>query len=165
PTSAEANQRLTTPSSIDVATSERMGLLVVANLSGRHRIRVELAGADRGIRAQVLLPAQLLAPPPLHRATGGLGTPRLLPAGQSGAEPAVGTPAARPAAQPTAQPVVGPPAAEPAAQPTAQPVVGTPAAEPAVRPLVPALQPAASLAAVARGGTAAGANAGTPVLR
>jgi methyl-accepting chemotaxis protein len=82
----DANQQLTTPSSIDVATSERMGLLVVANLAARHRIRVELASAEHGLRAHVWLPPQLLAMPPVHRATGRYGT-RALSAGTPGAGP------------------------------------------------------------------------------
>ena len=83
PTGVEqANEQLATPTSIDVATSERMGLVVVANLAARHRIRVELQGANQGVRAQVWLPVQLLAPPPEHR-TGPFGsrTPAAVGAG------------------------------------------------------------------------------------
>jgi hypothetical protein len=77
-----ANLQLAEPTPIDVATSERMGLLVVANLAARHRIKVELAGTEQGVRAQVWLPAQLLAPPPVHRVANLFG-PRQLAAGEA----------------------------------------------------------------------------------
>ncbi|MDT5035662.1 MAG: hypothetical protein QOE03_847, partial [Micromonosporaceae bacterium] len=75
----EANQQLATPSSIDVATSERMGLLVVANLAARQQITVELGGTERGVQAQVSLPARILAPPPLHDVNGPFGIRTLPP--------------------------------------------------------------------------------------
>ncbi len=110
---AEANQQLTRATSIDVATSERMGLLVVANLSDRHRIKVGLGGADQGVRAQVLLPAQLLAPPPLHRAAGMFGA-RSVPAGQAVAELAAGAqPAVAGAERPAIAAAVGAAAGSP----------------------------------------------------
>jgi nitrate/nitrite sensing protein/histidine kinase/DNA gyrase B/HSP90-like ATPase len=65
---ADANHRLATPMAIDVAASERMGLVVVGHLAARHRIRVELRGSTEGVLAQVWLPRQLLATPPVHRA-------------------------------------------------------------------------------------------------
>ncbi len=65
---AEANRRLSMPVAIDVAASERMGLVVVGHLSARHRIRVDLRGSAGGVVAHVMLPGQLLAPVPSHRA-------------------------------------------------------------------------------------------------
>src|SRR5215217_5730455 len=51
-----------------------MGLVVVANLAARHRVTVELRRADEGVTALVRLPAQLLAPPAVHRTGGLFGT-------------------------------------------------------------------------------------------
>jgi hypothetical protein len=50
-----------------------MGLLVVANLAGRHQIDVELENVGQGIRARVWLPSRLLAVPRVHRANGRYG--------------------------------------------------------------------------------------------
>lgn len=63
----EANNRIHQPSSIDVAASERMGLVVVGHLAARHGIRVRLTvrtgpdGGTEGISARVDLPRSLLA--------------------------------------------------------------------------------------------------------
>ena len=57
---AAANERLATPMAIDVAASERMGLVVVGHLAARHRITVELRGSPDGVTAQAWLPGQLL---------------------------------------------------------------------------------------------------------
>jgi signal transduction histidine kinase len=156
---AEANQQLTRATSIDVATSERMGLLVVANLSDRHRIKVELAPADQGVRARVLLPAQLLAPPPLHRAAGLFGA-RSVPAGQAVAELAAGAqPAVAGADRPAIAAGVGP---QPA---PAQPAAGQPAVRPAVQPASQqASQPAASAGPVLRVVGMPTPAAGVPVI-
>src|SRR5204862_1251515 len=113
---------VTRATSIDVAPSERMGLLVVANLSDRHRIKVELGGADQGVRAQVLLPAQLLAPPPLHRAAGVFGG-RPVPAGQAVAELAAGAqPAVAGAERPAIAAAVGAAAGSPVGAAAGSPV-------------------------------------------
>src|SRR5439155_10959661 len=48
---AAANERLATPMAIDVAASERMGLVVVGHLAARHRITVELRGSPDGVTA------------------------------------------------------------------------------------------------------------------
>jgi hypothetical protein len=60
----EANAVLEDPPVIDVSTSVRMGLVVVAHLAARHRIRVHLAASARETTATVWLPADLLAPAP-----------------------------------------------------------------------------------------------------
>jgi signal transduction histidine kinase len=73
---AEANQRLSTPMAIDVAASERMGLVVVGHLAARHRIRVDLRGSAEGVVAHVMLPAQLLAAAAARR-PGALGPGRI----------------------------------------------------------------------------------------
>ncbi|MEV6527032.1 nitrate- and nitrite sensing domain-containing protein [Longispora sp. NPDC051575] len=59
---ASLNDRLANPPMVDVAVSRMMGLVVVARLGNRHAVRVELQPArERGIIAQVLLPAEVLA--------------------------------------------------------------------------------------------------------
>src|SRR5204862_8229117 len=111
---AAANERLATPMAIDVAASERMGLVVVGHLAARHRITVELRGSPDGVTAQAWLPGQLPPPPPVPRtglfpgraATATLGdaaapaAPGALPSvvrGQLGAQPATAQPATAPA--------------------------------------------------------------------
>jgi signal transduction histidine kinase len=64
---AEANQRLSAPVAIDVAASERMGLVVVGHLATRHRIRVDLRGSTEGVVAHIMVPGKLLAPTPVTR--------------------------------------------------------------------------------------------------
>ncbi|MBT8226652.1 MAG: HAMP domain-containing protein [Dactylosporangium sp.] len=67
---AEHNERLSNPPVVDVAVSRMMGLVVVARLAARHGARVELrSGRERGIVAEVTLPANVLVP----RALGGRG--------------------------------------------------------------------------------------------
>jgi hypothetical protein len=61
---ALVNRQLGAPASIDVAAAERMGLVVVAHLAARHRIRVEIRRTTPGVAAYVLLPAALLAEAP-----------------------------------------------------------------------------------------------------
>ncbi|KAA2248863.1 HAMP domain-containing protein [Solihabitans fulvus] len=61
---AEANARLADPPDIDVSVSRRMGLYVVARLAKRHDIAVRLRSSeflDRGTRAIISIPAQLIA--------------------------------------------------------------------------------------------------------
>jgi signal transduction histidine kinase len=59
----ELNERLATPPMVDVTVSRMMGLVVVARLASRHGVKVELRpGSDRGIVAEVTLPAPLLVP-------------------------------------------------------------------------------------------------------
>jgi hypothetical protein len=57
----QANALLADPPPIDVATSERMGLVVVGHLAARHQVTVRLSGSDPGVRATVRLPERLLA--------------------------------------------------------------------------------------------------------
>ncbi|GAA2595709.1 hypothetical protein GCM10010399_27850 [Dactylosporangium fulvum] len=60
----DANERVSTPVAIDVAASERMGLVVVGHLADRHGVHVHLTATDDGVTAYVTLPAKLLAAPP-----------------------------------------------------------------------------------------------------
>jgi signal transduction histidine kinase len=61
---ADANQRLSGPSSVDVSASRRMGLFVVGRLATRHGIGVRLStssgGQGSGLTASVAVPAQLI---------------------------------------------------------------------------------------------------------
>ncbi|MEV1329044.1 nitrate- and nitrite sensing domain-containing protein [Micromonospora costi] len=84
----ELNERLATPPQVDVAVSRMMGLVVVARLSSRHGVRVELRpGADRGTVADVTLPTSVLVP----RALSGRGQqPPALPA-PAGGPPSTGS--------------------------------------------------------------------------
>jgi len=59
---AHANWRLDNPPAVDVAAARRMGLFVVARLSGRHGIRVRLRPAARaGLTALVWLPDEVVS--------------------------------------------------------------------------------------------------------
>ncbi|WP_258175037.1 nitrate- and nitrite sensing domain-containing protein [Actinopolyspora mortivallis] len=71
---AEANERLASFDEEDLSMSRRMGLLVVARLSGRHGITVRLHGGDDvdGVRATVHVPPDLVIPE-----RGGSGTSRI----------------------------------------------------------------------------------------
>lgn len=61
---AEANALLAVPAEVDVAVSERMGLVVVSHLAARHGVRVGLSLVPGGgVRAAVELPGALLAEP------------------------------------------------------------------------------------------------------
>lgn len=60
----EANERVSSPIAIDVAASERMGLVVVGHLADRHGVSVRLTASEDGVTAYVTLPARLLATPP-----------------------------------------------------------------------------------------------------
>nr|BFE65092.1 hypothetical protein GCM10020063_096180 [Dactylosporangium thailandense] len=60
----EANERVSSPIAIDVAASERMGLVVVGHLADRHGVSVRLTASEEGVTAYVTLPARLLAAPP-----------------------------------------------------------------------------------------------------
>jgi signal transduction histidine kinase len=61
---ADANQRLSGPSSVDVSTSRRMGLFVVGRLAVRHGIGVRLSsssgGQGSGLTASVTVPENLI---------------------------------------------------------------------------------------------------------
>jgi signal transduction histidine kinase len=60
---AAANALLAAPPPIDVATSERMGLVVVGHLAARHGIQVRLEDTSPGVRATVWLPGHMLTAP------------------------------------------------------------------------------------------------------
>jgi signal transduction histidine kinase len=85
---AEANTRLTEAGSVDLATSRRMGLFVVGRLASRHRIGVSLHGGKDivGVRATVVVPADLVMPVTHGPVTGPIGTVQ-----QSPLSPALGT--------------------------------------------------------------------------
>ena len=79
---AEANTRLTEAGSVDLATSRRMGLFVVGRLASRHRIGVSLHGGKDivGVRATVVVPAELVMPVTDGPVTGPIGAPQQHPA-------------------------------------------------------------------------------------
>ncbi len=79
---AEANTRLTEAGSVDLATSRRMGLFVVGRLASRHRIGVSLHGGKDivGVRATVVVPADLVMPVTDGPATGPIGALQQHPA-------------------------------------------------------------------------------------
>lgn len=56
----EANALLTRPPELDLAASERMGLVVVSHLAARHRVRVGLTSSSAGTCASVRIPGELL---------------------------------------------------------------------------------------------------------
>ncbi|MFD9891065.1 nitrate- and nitrite sensing domain-containing protein [Amycolatopsis sp. NPDC059027] len=74
---AEANARLTEAGSVDLATSRRMGLFVVGRLASRHRIGVSLHGGKDivGVRATVVVPAELVTVTDAGPATGPITRP------------------------------------------------------------------------------------------
>ncbi|ETK34658.1 sensor histidine kinase [Microbispora sp. ATCC PTA-5024] len=58
------NRRLAGPPELDLADTDRLGLVVVARLAARHGVRVELCSSPfGGTTAVVLLPSNLLAAP------------------------------------------------------------------------------------------------------
>lgn len=61
---ADANALLARPAPVDVAASERMGLVVVSHLAARHGVRVTLHAAAPGVRVEVWLPDTVLAAAP-----------------------------------------------------------------------------------------------------
>lgn len=63
-TLAELNAVLANPPAADVATAERMGLVVVSHLAARHGIRVRLHTASRGVIAVVEVPKSLIVTEP-----------------------------------------------------------------------------------------------------
>ncbi|KDO06797.1 nitrate- and nitrite sensing domain-containing protein [Amycolatopsis mediterranei] len=79
---AEANTRLTEAGSLDLVTSRRMGLFVVGRLASRHRIGVSLHGGKDivGVRATVVVPAELVMPLTDGPATGPIGALQQHPA-------------------------------------------------------------------------------------
>ncbi|MGW3964947.1 nitrate- and nitrite sensing domain-containing protein [Amycolatopsis sp. NPDC005003] len=78
----EANTRLTEAGSVDLVTSRRMGLFVVGRLASRHRIGVSLHGGKDivGVRATVIVPAELVMPVTDGPATGPIGALQQHPA-------------------------------------------------------------------------------------
>ncbi|WP_326951467.1 nitrate- and nitrite sensing domain-containing protein [Amycolatopsis sp. NBC_01307] len=85
----EANTRLTEAGSVDLATSRRMGLFVVGRLASRHRIGVSLHGGKDivGVRATVVVPAELVMPVTDGPLTGQIGTVQQSPLGSAGMLP------------------------------------------------------------------------------
>ena len=84
---AHANTQLATPVSLNVAAAERMGLVVVGHLAGRHGIRVEIRSQGTtamtpggvGVAAIVVLPARILAAATLRAMTWAGPPARWLP--------------------------------------------------------------------------------------
>ncbi|WP_212822109.1 nitrate- and nitrite sensing domain-containing protein [Polymorphospora rubra] len=77
---AEANRRLAEPPDFDPANSARLGLFVVAQLSVRHGVRVQLRPSPYGgVTAVVLLPNELVVAVPGGRTLPGqpAGQPRV----------------------------------------------------------------------------------------
>jgi signal transduction histidine kinase len=56
----EANALLKMPPDLNIAASERMGLVVVSHLAARHHIRVSLSSSSAGTSASVRIPSDLL---------------------------------------------------------------------------------------------------------
>jgi signal transduction histidine kinase len=78
---AAANERLSNPQDVDLATSRRLGLHVVARLAARHGVRVTLAATQgAGLTAIVALPAEVFARPARHIAGGVEGRPTMVAA-------------------------------------------------------------------------------------
>jgi signal transduction histidine kinase len=68
---AEVNERLATPPDFDPANSARLGLFVVAQLAGRHGIRVQLRPSPYGgVTAVVLIPRDLIVAGPVELPAG-----------------------------------------------------------------------------------------------
>ena len=135
----DANRRLTTPSTVDVSTSRRMGLFVVGRLAARHSIALNLGGAPMGgpgggLTASVTLPAHLVT------TAGGDGWATMPPAAQPAVGPN-GIAAQRPARMLRPDSAVVPTGREDAAQRTGAPAVnGLPTRTPgsSLRPAVAA---------------------------
>jgi len=74
----EANRKLVSPPDFDPANSARLGLFVVSQLAVRHSVKIQLRPSPYGgITAVVLIPPDLVTPPPEQAA---------LPAGPSNGE-------------------------------------------------------------------------------
>lgn len=56
----EANALLRRPPDLNIAASERMGLVVVSHLAARHQVRVSLTSSSAGTCANVRIPSDLL---------------------------------------------------------------------------------------------------------
>ncbi|WP_432831814.1 nitrate- and nitrite sensing domain-containing protein [Dactylosporangium sp. CA-092794] len=141
----EANERVSSPIAIDVAASERMGLVVVGHLADRHGVSVRLTASDDGVTAYVTLPARLLAAPAEGVGLYGNAANRL--AGAARLPIPVDDPAAAPDGMAAADSPTGAFAALPALPSTApedgeespQPVSGVPAV---AAPPLPDIPPA-----------------------
>ena len=117
----EANERVNSPVAIDVAASERMGLVVVGHLAARHGIAVRLNGSEAGVVAYVTLPAALLSAPPDGGGLYGSATGRLTSQRQALTAEAIAGPP-RPAARQRPVPELpGPPASVPPSPATTPP--------------------------------------------
>lgn len=57
----ETNDLLSSPPHLDLAASERMGLVVVSHLAARHQVRVSLESTAAGTTAVVRIPSDLLS--------------------------------------------------------------------------------------------------------
>jgi hypothetical protein len=96
---AEANEQLARPTTIDLASAQRLGFYVVGRLAARHGIKVRLRRSwFGGVAALVLLPSVLLGGPETEMEPAG----RSADGRQDGRAPA-GQPPAR--AEPVPTPV------------------------------------------------------------
>jgi signal transduction histidine kinase len=123
---AEANQTLETPTEVDLSTSQRLGLHVVARLAKRYGIRVSLTGTPGGgVTAVIILPGALFDIPTaevdLVAARRETPTQVSVPAGAVSAgsaprpsAPVVQAPRPAPSAPPAGWPAPGPAGPEPA---------------------------------------------------
>jgi hypothetical protein len=85
----EANDRVSTSVAIDVAASERMGLVVVGHLAARHGVAVRFTGSEKGVVAHVTLPAALLTTAPDGAGLYGSATGRLTAAAPTAPHPVI----------------------------------------------------------------------------
>jgi hypothetical protein len=91
-----ANEQLAKPTTIDLASAQRLGFYVVGRLASRHSIKVRLRRSwFGGVAALVLLPASLLGGPETEMERAGTGHPEVGPAPDGPGEPHMGAPAER----------------------------------------------------------------------
>jgi signal transduction histidine kinase len=100
-----ANEQLAKPTTIDLASAQRLGFYVVGRLASRHSIKVRLRRSwFGGVAALVLLPASLLGGPETEMEQAGTGHPEVGPAPDGPGEPRRGAPAERGEPVPTPVP-------------------------------------------------------------
>jgi hypothetical protein len=107
-----ANEQLAKPTTIDLASAQRLGFYVVGRLAARHGVKVRLRRSwFGGVAALVLLPSGLLGGPetemePVGRP--GPGQPRVEPAADGAGEPRRGAPVGRDGLGEPSEPVPSP---------------------------------------------------------
>jgi hypothetical protein len=89
---AEANEQLAKPTTIDLASAQRLGFYVVGRLAARHGVKVRLRRSwFGGVAALVLLPSALLGGPETEMEPAARAAP-----GQPMVEPGLAQAAAQP---------------------------------------------------------------------